>query len=133
MIAIDLLDFDFHLISDTSKYDLTKPPAYGVYVNSLFLEGYRWDERKEAIEESAPKVLFVPMKSIWILPMKMSKIDPDNSFVCPVYKTARRAGTLSTTGHSSNFVLYLSLPMQKKNTVKHWYKRGLAMLTSHFD
>ena len=58
VIAIDLLDYDFKIISDETTTDLTKPPEDGVYVWGLFVEGARWDERKEAIEESMPKVLF---------------------------------------------------------------------------
>jgi len=65
--------------------------------------------------------------------MKKSEIEMPHTYVCPVYKTARRAGTLSTTGHSTNFVLYLNLPMQEKHAEKHWYKRGVAMLTTLSD
>jgi len=121
------------VISDESKYDLASPPDDGVYVNGLFLEGCRWDDRKEALEESLPKVLFTPMKCIWIMPTKMDLIDNGHSYKCPVYKTARRAGTLSTTGHSTNFVLYLYLPIQKKHHIRHWVKRGVAMLTALSD
>lgn len=111
VIAIDHIEFDFIVISDEQKYDLSKAPEDGVYVHGLFMEGARWDEKKEAIEESQPRVLFSTMKSIWILPGKRDEIDYAHSYKCPVYKTARRAGTLSTTGHSTNFVLYLYLPM----------------------
>lgn len=58
MIAIDTIDFDFAIVSDETKYDLSKPAEDGVYVHGLFVEGCRWDEEKEALEESAPKVLF---------------------------------------------------------------------------
>lgn len=119
----------FTIISDESKYNLAIAAEDGVYIYGLYVEGCRWDERKEALEESLPKVLFTPMKFIWILPQKEDEIDNSHTYKCPVYKTARRAGTLSTTGHSTNFVLYLYLPMQKKHQVKHWVKRGVAMLT----
>ena len=97
------------------------------------MEGARWDDRKEAIDESMPKVLFTSMRSIWILPNNRAEIDYGHSYKCPVYKTAQRAGTLSTTGHSTNFVLYLYTPMQKKHQERHWVKRGVAMLTQLSD
>lgn len=133
IIAIDQIDFSFIIISDETKYNLSEPAEDGVFIYGLFVEGCRWDERKEALEESLPKVLYTSMKYIWVLPAKMSEIDTGHSYKCPVYKTARRAGTLSTTGHSTNFVLYLYLPMQKKHEQKHWVKRGVAMLTGLSD
>ena len=133
IVAIDQIDFGFTIISDETKYNLNQAPDDGVYVYGLFVEGCRWDDRKEALDESAPKVLFTPMKNIWILPAKVDEIDNGHSYKCPVYKTAMRKGTLSTTGHSTNFVLYLYLPMQKKHQTRHWVKRGVAMLTSLSD
>lgn len=133
VIAIDHVDFDFSVISDESKFDMAKGPEDGVFVYGLFMEGSRWDDTLEAIEESYPKVLFSQMRSIWILPKDMKDIDYGHSFKCPVYKTARRAGTLSTTGHSTNFVLYIYLPIQDKHEDKHWIKRGVAMLTQLSD
>lgn len=52
IIAIDQIEFDFIVISDENKYDLTKEPEDGVYINGLYLEGARWCDQKEAIEES---------------------------------------------------------------------------------
>merc|ERR1711916_257545 len=49
-------------------------------------------------------------------------------FVCPTYKTASRHGVLSTTGHSTNFVLDISLPISEDDTPQKWTRRGAALL-----
>jgi len=132
-IAIDEIDFDFVVISDEKKYDLTKQAEDGAFVFGLFLEGGRWDNDAECLEESAPKVLYVKMPYIWLLPKKKVEIELGHTYECPVYKTTLRYGTLSTTGHSTNFVLMIRLAMHKQHTDRHWIKRGMAALSQLND
>eukprot|EP00388_Colpodella_angusta_P004961 GDKJ01015752.1.p1 GENE.GDKJ01015752.1~~GDKJ01015752.1.p1 ORF type:complete len:1362 (+),score=365.83 GDKJ01015752.1:613-4086(+) len=65
---------------------------------------------------------------------------PEHFYECPVYKTSRRAGTLSTTGHSTNYVLPVRLPIANPPTGKvdmntvvkdsdYWTRRSVALLT----
>lgn len=65
------------------------------------------------------------MPVVWLLPEEHHE-KPDKVYECPVYKTLTRAGTLSTTGHSTNYILAIEIPSQK--TEPHWIKRGVALI-----
>uniref|UniRef100_A0A3Q1F8V7 Dynein heavy chain C-terminal domain-containing protein n=1 Tax=Acanthochromis polyacanthus TaxID=80966 RepID=A0A3Q1F8V7_9TELE len=78
------------------------------------------------IGESYPKILFDSLPVIKLKPREMAKFQHDNIYVCSVYKTSTCRGTLSTTGHSNNYVLSIELPSDKSQ--KHWINRGVACL-----
>ncbi|KAG5500386.1 hypothetical protein JKF63_03478 [Porcisia hertigi] len=125
--AIDSISFQFSL-QDTSLDHRTVPhPDKGALIYGLYLEGARWDPVQHSLEESRPKELYVEMPMVLLEPVVNRVRNPEN-YVCPVYKTLTRAGTLSTTGHSTNFVLSIEIPT--KVDPAHWIERGTAAVVS---
>ena len=49
-------------------------------------------------------------------------------YSCPLYKVVSRAGTLSTTGHSTNFVMDILLKTQEDP--QNWVRAGVAAFLS---
>ena len=100
-------------------------------IGGLFLEGARWDSSAGVLAESEPKALFSDMPPIHLMPTasaatSQSKAGRAIIYDCPVYKTLTRAGTLSTTGHSTNFVF--SIELTSDTLPSHWIKRGVALI-----
>jgi dynein heavy chain len=48
----------------------------------------------------------------------------------PVYKTPERAGVLSSTGQSTNFLMHMRLPMPTGTDAAKWLLQGAAVLCS---
>lgn len=122
-IPIDLLALEYVVQSNKT---VTEKPEDGVYINGLFLEGARWDSQQESIAESFPKILYDVLPTIWLKPGEKSKFILQNMYECPVYKTSARRGVLSTTGHSTNYVMSMNLPTRVPED--HWINRGVASL-----
>ncbi|XP_047365165.1 dynein axonemal heavy chain 3-like isoform X3 [Vespa velutina] len=123
-IPIDLIEFDF----EVTKFETTidSSPPLGVYIRGLFLEGSRWNRETASLDESKPKIMFDPLPIIWLKPKLKSELQFSSVYFCPIYKTSARRGILATTGHSSNFVMFILLPTLIDES--HWINRGVASL-----
>ncbi|KAI9331944.1 dynein heavy chain and region D6 of dynein motor-domain-containing protein [Obelidium mucronatum] len=126
-LPIDLLAVKFTVMS-LDDYDTA--PLDGVYIRGLYLEGARWDRDTNELGESHLKQLTDLMPVVLATPvlnddpefLKIKEIAYD----CPVYKTSARRGTLSTTGHSTNYVMSVALTTSKP--AKYWVNRGVAVV-----
>ena len=108
----------------------------GAYTYGNFIEGCKYNYEKNYLDESDEKILFVPAPIIEVIPIHyvandddIQVMDPEHPYYeAPMYRTAERKGVLSTTGHSTNFVMYVKMPTDNLEKAIHWIKRGVALL-----
>lgn len=115
------------LINQTSNNKFT--------LQGLFLECARWNRETHLLDESFPKILFDTLPIITMTPTPKSSDQSDDEekqhYDCPIYKTTERRGELATTGHSSNFVMFINLNTDK--SPNHWINRGTACICNLDD
>eukprot|EP00929_Paragymnodinium_shiwhaense_P087545 TRINITY_DN476_c0_g3_i1.p1 TRINITY_DN476_c0_g3~~TRINITY_DN476_c0_g3_i1.p1 ORF type:complete len:2301 (-),score=755.59 TRINITY_DN476_c0_g3_i1:246-6980(-) len=122
---IDRVNFETEVHDEfkTDGADIKAPPEAGQYMWGMYLEGCRWDDVLHALAPSNPKQLFTPMPVVLFLPEYDWKSRPGR-YPCPVYKVLSRKGTLSTTGHSTNFVR--DIEVNSIDNPDDWIRAGVA-------
>jgi dynein heavy chain len=125
-IPIDTIEFDFAFLGAAP----TAAPEDGAYTHGLYIEGARMNDQLK-LDEALPKVLFSPMCIIVLKPCEADKLSKYPHYACPCYRTTDRRGVLATTGHSSNFVMFIRVPTD--HTPEHWITAGAAMFNSLAD
>ena len=132
-VAISSLDFSFSVVNVGPKaVDITqlRAPRNGVFIYGLWMEGARFDQEQMVLNESHPGEMFSEMPMIHFLPTK-DHIPAKENYLCPVYKTTVRAGALSTTGISTNYVVAIELATNEKPN--HWVFEGVACILNMND
>ncbi|XP_054476942.1 dynein axonemal heavy chain 5 isoform X4 [Anoplopoma fimbria] len=99
------------------KDDITQPPAEGVYVYGLYLEGAGWDRRSCKLIDSKPKVLFEMMPVIRMY-AENNGVKDSRLHSCPIYKKPVR----TDMNYIAAVDLKTSLPPE------YWILRGVALL-----
>lgn len=133
----------------SDRFSIEKSPADGILAYGLFIEGARWCETQKSVVEQLAKVVvnelplihFIVSKLIQLFtrfhlnfslqPILQSEFNEKSRYKCPLYKTSERKGVLSTTGHSTNFVIAVMLNTMSEP--EHWVKRGVAMILQTND
>jgi dynein heavy chain len=140
-LPIDTVSFSFVMLECT--VDEIERPDNGCIIYGLFLEGARWSPDEKSLIDPKPKELFSPMPPIHMLPVQFREAPQKDIYRSPVYKVLTRTGTLSTTGHSTNFVTWIEIPGDKETIFRsslvsetnaqikfcdqdYWIKAGVA-------
>jgi dynein heavy chain, axonemal len=127
-IPIDTLNFNYKVRDIQEGDPKINSPEYqddGVLIHGLYMEGARWDGEKRLIQDSYAMNMYSIMPLIQFVPTP-NLAPKGKSYACPLYKTLARAGTLSTTGHSTNFVVTISLPSDRPSD--YWIAKGVALM-----
>ena len=109
------------LANEVTKYlkeDTSSPPAEGVYVYGLFLDGAGWERRNCRLVEPQPKVLFTPLPVVHIYAVNALGAKDARLFECPVYKKPRR----------TDLTYIFCLNLKTNQHPDHWILRGVALL-----
>ena len=134
-VAINSLNFRFTFLDAVTLSDVTEKEERredGVVVVGLWMEGATWDGQKGKVVPAELGRMHSPLPAVHFLPSPSvkGKQGPlgtlDGCYRCPVYKTSRRAGMLSTTGLSTNFVVAIDIPSDLPP--EHWIWGGFACL-----
>jgi dynein heavy chain len=131
MIPVDQLSFETQAENTDDPTELDGGPKSegSIYVHGLFLDGAAWeyeDGGGGAICDQEFGTMYVRAPVLSFIPWRNRVVDPAK-YSCPLYKTSVRAGTLSTTGHSTNFVMFIDVETDRHPN--YWILRGAAMLT----
>ncbi|KAL1023853.1 hypothetical protein UPYG_G00047240 [Umbra pygmaea] len=97
----------------------------GLLVHGMFLDASCWDDDCMVIMDAQPRVMNAMLPVVHFEPQQ-NYIPEPSLYHAPLYKTSARAGTLSTTGHSTNFVVTVMLPSSQPSD--YWIAKASALL-----
>ncbi|OHT12762.1 Dynein heavy chain family protein [Tritrichomonas foetus] len=95
----------------------------GILVDSLFLEGAKYDNENQTLIECGQRELISQLPVIHFLPTQKEEENTDNIYVCPLYRMQNRgSGALGLPNH----ILDLQIP-SKNVKPDHWIQRSVAV------
>lgn len=126
-IPIDTLSFSFSVLQTENENELQEAPENGIYIYGLYLDGARWNRDGHFLAKANSGEMYSKLPVLHFIPM-VNYVPPAANYECPLYKTHVRAGVLTTTGASSNYILNLSLNIDPLTFPDFWILQGVASL-----
>lgn len=109
--------------------DLPESSEASVNVNGIFVEAAQWNRADGGLCDAKIGELYSRLPVIRFIPCL--KMNPGDRYEAPLYKTQARSGVLSTTGHSTNFIL--SILLESSLPADFWILRGTALVSGVAD
>lgn len=101
----------------------------GVNVHGIFVEAAEWRKSEGGLCDAKIGLLYSRLPAVRFIPCL--ELDIAGRYEAPLYKTQARSGVLSTTGHSSNFIL--SILLESNLPPDFWILRGTALVSGVAD
>ena len=118
-VAISKLTFSFNFKNADSS-TINSGPEYGCYIHGLFMEGARLEPSRMILVDNPEGVMNNQAPVIHFNPEEDHERNP-NDYPMPLYKTIKRAGSMSATGA---FVLTIYTPTRVDP--EYWILNGAA-------
>mmetsp|Transcript_3970 Transcript_3970/g.12355 ORF Transcript_3970/g.12355 Transcript_3970/m.12355 type:complete len:1069 (+) Transcript_3970:10200-13406(+) len=106
-------------ITMSDSTDCAKP---GVYIKGIYIQGARWDPRREGLVECLPRSRYAPAPLLWL--NATEAIDTSTSpiaFACPLYRMR-----VQCANKSRNPIMHIHTP--SPIPASHWIERSVVML-----
>merc|ERR1719493_439080 len=133
--------------------DTDKRVERGVLIFGLFIDGAGWDGVNNTLQDLPPGVRFSSLPEVHLVPIRTDLVQSARNSIttsttgktttsspsrtppptvtpiysCPLYRTPLRTGTMSSTGHSTNYVMCIDIPIEGYSS-DYWVSRGTALL-----
>eukprot|EP00931_Biecheleriopsis_adriatica_P101533 TRINITY_DN7664_c0_g1_i1.p1 TRINITY_DN7664_c0_g1~~TRINITY_DN7664_c0_g1_i1.p1 ORF type:complete len:4295 (+),score=1011.97 TRINITY_DN7664_c0_g1_i1:399-12887(+) len=125
MLPLDYMTNRATFLNIQDPLDVSAPPATGVHIHGLFLEGASWEEGKGNdegyITDSKMKELHPEMPVANIFSVHIEHMSWENMYQCPVFITPERGAT---------FVTKVNVRMDPDDDAKRWILAGAALVMS---
>jgi len=116
-LPLDQMDIWTDMMEAMEPSGVTAYPEEGMYIHGLFMEGARWDSKKNVVTDSVPKELHPAVPVVHVRGLVHGSYSMDGIYECPVYTTSMRGPT---------FVFPATLKVAEK--VNKWVLAGVCLL-----
>ena len=100
---------------------------------NVHVGAFRWVVEQGCIAMPEKGKIAAPLPIVQLIPQQSAAQQEDaarHCYQCPLYLTAARAGALSSTGQSTNFVTHISLPIAAEMQPADFVLQGVAAICS---
>merc|ERR1711966_136699 len=116
-LELDKLVVQTDVSKKMSAAAVDSPARDGAYISGLSIQGARWDVQGGLIERSKPKEMYCDMAIINCRAVSLEKVEKNNIYQCPTYKTTQRGPTW-----------VFSAQLKTKSLPSRWVLAGVAMI-----